>query len=259
MSSYRFFIVFFLHSVCCTGISPLFAAAPPEQEATSYFEKGQYVEALRIWYGMVENGRITSGLYFNIGLAEAKLGQTAKSILAFERALKIKPANAQIQKAIETERKKIEQAVIPVRPFFLSEWYKGFLSFLRPGVWTFLGLVLLLAAVAFYVKHSHRSGSGRRNSVSLFLGISGMGIALVLIGWLSYQEMYVQNGAIVHKRSEFRQAPSAESPLSRVLNPGEKVVIRDKIGDWYYVSLLNLDQGWIKEESLWLVVENPSL
>ncbi|MEO6130579.1 MAG: SH3 domain-containing protein, partial [Saprospiraceae bacterium] len=56
--------------------------------------------------------------------------------------------------------------------------------------------------------------------------------------------------AIVMNICESRQAASAESPVSRILYPGEKVRITDQISGWKKVSLLNLDEGWMNVDCL---------
>ena len=94
------------------------------EQAKGHFEEEEYAEAVGLWYQMVASGNTSAELYYNIGLAESSLNQRAKAMLAFEQALRIKPGNSAVKEAIEVEREMIFEAAIPVRPFFLKEWYK---------------------------------------------------------------------------------------------------------------------------------------
>lgn len=76
------------------------------------------------------------------------------------------------------------------------------------------------------------------------------GILFISCAWLSYRQIYRTNEAIVVIESIFRQAPSDDSPPIRTIYPGEKVIVSDQIGNWYQVSLLNLDEGWVEQEAM---------
>ena len=132
-----------LCAVACMLVSPMVYADQTEDQAEDLFKQKQYDQALSIWYGMIESGKSSTGIFFNIGLAESQLHNTPKAMLAYEKALRLKPMNEAIQSAIIEERKKIQDATIPVAPFFLNEWYKAMVTFLRPGYWSFLGLCLI--------------------------------------------------------------------------------------------------------------------
>jgi hypothetical protein len=76
--------------------------------------------------------------------------------------------------------------------------------------------------------------------------VAGAGFLFLLLGVLSYQRSHRHDEAIIMSACDCRKAASAESPLTRTLSPGEKVLITDHISDWNNVSLLNLDACWIK-------------
>ncbi len=242
----------FLFFVFFIAISAVIRAGnvPKEmnEKASLLYHEGKYAASLDIWYEIAKSGNTDPNLYFNIGSAEAIQGHIPESILAFEKALRFKPADDEIRDALKKERSKIENAVIPVNPFFLIEWYRFSLVLLRPGGWVLIGLLMLLITLVQWVVCV--------NPIKVY-GILTFkknwffftaGILFILIGFLSFHQLHRKDEAIVMTSCEFRQAPSAESPLTRTLHPGEKVRITDQISEWNKVSLLNLDEGWIKQD-----------
>jgi hypothetical protein len=157
-----------------------------------------------------------------------------------------------VKSAIVDERKQIENATIPVDSFFLSSWYKSLVMCFRPGMWALIGLVCLGIGLFLRFRRGQRMAVYDGNcawpnvdDISLLFGV-----AFILLGFLSYQELYRDDEAIVFERCAVHQAPADASPEVRTLGPGEKIVITDAIGEWYNVQMLNLDQGWIKANSI---------
>jgi tetratricopeptide (TPR) repeat protein len=225
-------------------------AEQPEEKARVFFEHQQYKEALAVWNEMIASGQATVGLYFNIGMTESLLQNTPGAILAYEKALRLKPMNKTVRTAILEERKKIENGTIPVNPFFLSEWYKGLVTLLRPGYWAILGLGSIAVALFGFIRYLTRKPFKPQLKRNVLIYFLAMGFCCLALGLLSYREIYRDDEAIVIEACEFMQAPADDSPHIRTLHPGEKIVIADQIGDWYNVRLLNLDIGWIKKNCL---------
>ncbi len=240
----------FFSLIICFKPSPLYGKGEADK-AKNYFEEGAYKDALMEWNKLIETGNTTAALYYNIGLTESKLHHTAEALLAFEKALRIKPGSRLIQQAIELERENINTATIPVNPFFLKEWYKQLIMLLRPGFWVVLGLLsLLIVLIRFLINQRHKPGQWSIDLKRSRFLIAG-GFLLLLIGFLSYGELNRDNEAIIGKPCSFRQAPSVDSPTIKEIGEGEKVVLVDQIGDWYNVYLLNQDAGWVKSDCLW--------
>jgi tetratricopeptide (TPR) repeat protein len=225
-------------------------ATNPDDEAAQLFQHKQYKEALDIWYGLVESGDVEAGIYYNIGVSESLLGQTPKAVLAFEKAIRFKPCNHVINKALVREREKIENAVIPVPAFFLMRWFHGVLALLRPGYWALTGLFSFLLIIVWIFNNKDNLLKNRRRLVRQILIMFIAGVLFLSCAGLSYSQIYRTDEAIIVTECIFRQAPSDDSPQIRVIFPGEKVTLSDQIGNWYQVRLLNLDEGWVKKEAL---------
>ncbi len=245
--TYNLYIV-----LCLAGflVPDQLIAQSAEEKAQSFFNQGAYQEALTEWYQLLEAGNTSSGLYYNIGLAASALNQPGEAMVAFEKALRISPSNKAIQIAIERERENIRDATIPVRPFFLTSWYRQIVMLFRPGVWAVLGLCVLIFIVGRFLlllkqNPSHWSIHVRRIRYWVLAAF-----ILLVLACLSYASLHRANEAIISMPCTFREAPSDDSPVIKLIGEGEKVVITDQIGDWHNVYLLNQDAGWIRSECL---------
>jgi hypothetical protein len=223
---------------------------PVNGKAREFYTDGEYVQAAAEWKKLLHAGFSDPDLFANIAHAESMSGNIAESILYYEKALRLRPFDQDIQQALMTERDRIENAVIPVKEFFILHWIKIFLAFFRPSVWALGGLVMMILAVIYFLSIHKMIALPIRSSKGWKIILPVMGVTLLLIALLSYNSIYRENEGIIMNACDFREAPTEESPLTRLISAGEKVMIRDHLGDWVQVRLLNLDQGWIRKDCL---------
>lgn len=242
-----FLINFLACSVMCSATDSNFSSR--RENAEELYKAGKYKEALDAWYSLESEGYSDPDLFFNIGSAESMSGNIPGAILYFEKAKRFRPADKIIIKAINNERSKIENSVIPVNSFFIATWIRTGLSILRPGGWAMAGLILFSFALFFWLASLHSTSGFFRNIKKGWLLLIPAFI-FMLLAFISYSEIHRGNEAIVFTSCDFREAPTDESPLTRLVQPGEKVKINDQLSGWYKVSLLNLDEGWVKKDCL---------
>lgn len=215
-------------------------------DAAQLYSDGKYEEAAAIWKAM-EPTSPSAALYFNLGLAYAKLGQSPEAIYSFEQGLRMKPMHSSLWRVLETERKKNKELTTPVDPFFLAQWYKGYRMALRPGIWVFLGLCFLFTVILYLLCQKGVIPLRAFIKGNWPAWIAACGLLMIFTGIASYSYLHKEDEAIVMRGCEMRQAPAVESPALRTLPPGEKIVIRDALGEWYHVTLPNLDEGWVEK------------
>lgn len=219
-------------------------------DAQEYFNRGEYEQALDIWYALTDEGKAGAGVYYNIGLAETHLDRTAHAIYAFEQAARLKPANGAIRDALADAKKRMTNGAIPVNPFFLTTWAQYVLALCRPGVWALLSLLAGIGLIYSLLQSGDSSKSGFLFSGKGRIGLACLGVILLITALLSYRQLYRQDEAIIFGEIEFHKAPADESPLIRTLHPGEKVIIRDNLDGWCQIHLMNYEVGWVKHEAL---------
>ncbi len=240
-----FLFIFFSIPVISAGLSAQ-SVQSLNAQATQEYNNENYNEALRIWYGLLEEGNSDPDLFYNIGNAEAMKGNVPNAILHYERAIRFRPDDEEFQNAIGLVRGQIKNAAIPVNSFFLKDYIRIFLALLRPGYWAFVGVIFLMTGTFCWL-------AGIRVIITNMKKVNyrwlfGVGVLSMLLAVASYSQIYRKDEAIIFSECDFREAPSPESPLTRSLYPGEKIAIIDELSGWYKVNLVNLDEGWIKKD-----------
>lgn len=221
--------------------------------AIEAYESGNYLDAVGWWKKLLAEGNSDPDLFFNIGNAESMLGNVAQAIYYYEKALRIKPGDADIRSAINQERNKIENSVAPIQKFFLAEWISCFIALLRPGGWASLGIVLLLLGLVKWLHSLALIKYRRFFSAAKTWQFVAAGLFFILLAALSYKQIYSLHEGIIFSSCDLRQGPSVQSPHIRTIHAGEKVSIKDEIRGWYKVNLLNLDEGWIAGECVRII------
>ena len=225
-------------------------------KAIAAYQQKDYGGAMREWKRLRAEGNADPDLSYNIGLAESLSGNLPEALLNFEKAIRYKPADTNLQKAIQQERNKIENAVIAVKPFFLVEWYKVWLAMLSPRMWALSALLLILIAVVqWLIQLGIIKAKQPAFSVNIWIPVT-MGMLCLIFSILSYREIYRVNEGIIFSECPLQAGASIQSPQTRTLYQGEKIKVTDEISGWYKVKLLNLDEGWLKKECVKLIDVN---
>ena len=253
MTMLKFTIVILFSTLFLSDTSGQVAIVSTIAQADSLYASGAYKEALIAYQKAQLQGVTDPDLYFNMGAAASQTGDVALSIYYFENALRYDHHDKSLHDAIKDERSKIANGVVPIDPFFLKNWIYNLLTLLRPATWAWIGCVFLFLALIRWWQQQRIISDVKivsRLPVMLYLFC---GLLFLLIAVLSYRNIYRANEAIIFHDCDFREAPSNDSPLTRQLHAGEKVVIRDELAEYYKVDLLNLDQGWIRKECLRII------
>ncbi len=228
-------------------------AAASIRIADSLYTTGAFKEALIEYQKIISHGITDPDLYFNLGAAASQTGDIATSIYYLESALRYDHYDKKLLDAIKDERSKIENGVVPIEPFFLKTWIYNFLTMIRPAHWSLIGCMLLFLALARWWQQQQILKTTfffSRLPVLIYLVC---GIFFLVIAVMSYSIIYREDEAIIFNDCDFREAPSTDSPLTRQLHAGEKVIIQDAIAEYYKVNLLNLDHGWIRKDCVRII------
>ena len=216
--------------------------------AMKAYEEANYHEALQHWMVLYRNGNTDPYLFYNMANAASMLGNISEALYYYELALRLKPGNQAIKNAIENERSKIPNSVSTIDTFFLLDWVKRFLSLLRPGIWAYVGLVFLMIALMKWLYQLGIIKWGKFISFGGIWSFATIGAVFLWIALLSYRQIYSLDEGILFSSCDLKQGPSIQSPQLRTVHPGEKVKVIDGITGWNKVNLLNLDEGWLKEQ-----------
>ena len=93
-------------------------------EGDSAYIKEDYAAAIQIYEALLKNGE-AADVYYNLGNSYYKIGEIAKAVLNYERALLLQPRNGDIRANLEVARAKTIDKVEPVPEVFFVSWIKS--------------------------------------------------------------------------------------------------------------------------------------
>jgi len=142
MSGLRFFLLLFFIGI------PLFAV---EEGISQYYKngmdaykKGQYDLAIQEFESILSNNWDSPELYYNLGNAFFRSGNTAGAVWAFESCLNLSPTHSDAKYNLKLANLKvIDRMGLPDPPLYL-QWYLGLKEKFTPATWINITLFILL-------------------------------------------------------------------------------------------------------------------
>jgi tetratricopeptide (TPR) repeat protein len=216
-------------------------------KANNLYAAGEYREAIT-FYNMIEaSGEVSADLFYNIGNAYFKQNILSKSILYYERAIKLHPGDPDITHNLALANAMTVDKIEAVPEFFVFTWVKNIRSSAGTDTWAWLSIILfafcLLLLGLFFFAHNITL-----RKFSFFLSI------LILLGSITggifayYQkkELHDTSAAIITPAViTVKSSPDTSGKDLFILHEGTKVTILETLGEWQCIKLADGKQGWI--------------
>ena len=220
------------------------------QQADSAYMNGDYKSAIAVYEAIVERGGASADLYYNLGNCYYKSKQVAKSILNYERALKIDPSDSDIRFNLELARTKAIDKESLVSEIFLVTWFTWLKNCMSVDEWAMLALgcfILFLVAIAYNIC-SRNASTLLRKLTFIVLIVTFVGAVLGnVFAKLQKDTLQNQNMAIIMNSSvTVKSTPNESGTDLFVLHEGRKVTITDNsMKQWVEIQLEDGNVGWI--------------
>lgn len=221
-------------------------------EATTAYNAGEYEKAADNYLKILHNGQHSSELYFNLGNTYYKLNQIAPSIYYYEKALLLKPNDAEITNNLGYAQKMTLDAIEEVPETGLAKIKKSVMEILSFDQWSRLGVVFMILFVLLYIAFYNFQYASRKriafiaSIVSLFVSI-----VAVLFAILEYNEFNSDRPAIVFSNEVVLYSePNDRGQEVFKLHEGAKVMILDSLNDYQKIRIADGKTGWIPKESI---------
>ena len=100
------------------------------ESASEAYRTEDYKKSIQLYEQVVaqqiSEGKESAEIYYNLGNAYFRNGETAKAILNYERALLLNPGDSDIRHNLRFARTRIEDKIDTSDSFFLTNWVNGF-------------------------------------------------------------------------------------------------------------------------------------
>jgi tetratricopeptide (TPR) repeat protein len=231
---------------------PLLASAAGSgdvmRQALDLYGKGEKERAIQLWEGLHKSGYASVALFYNLGNAYRETGQLGKAVLNYERALLVRPRDAQLLHNYRLAVAEVEGDPLswPEPPMVL--YWRQLRGMISSNAWAVLGLGLCWAALA--------SGWwGRKQERGWpWLSSAAAGLLLALLAWsLAFsaaRALESDFSVVLVERLPVRVGPDEQSGEAATAYEGWKVRRLDQIGAWVKIELPEGQEGWAPESGM---------
>jgi tetratricopeptide (TPR) repeat protein len=214
--------------------------------ANTQYSEGNYAEAISIYQQQIVE-QPSAEVYYNLGNAYFKQGELSQAILAYERALRIKPSYKDAQHNLQFAQSRIVDNIEDTQSFFLSQWLTAIRNALSLQLWMVISIsmfVLMLLGV-FLFAFSHivwlRKTSFYTGLVAFVISV----VACANAGSLHKRDTLRAEAIITQGVVNAKSSPDRSGTDLFTIHEGTKVFITETIGDWACIHVGN-NIGWMQ-------------
>jgi len=233
--------------LCIVAAPAVRAEAPPEQllsEADAARGAGDYAKAALLYGRLAGAGVRNEDVYYNIGTMQLQAGRRGEAILAFERALRVAPGDADAAWNLRVAQRGNVDKLVGARE------EEPFLERLgarvpeRSAALAFLALWAGGGALLVAARLRRRSGASLGGTGLVCLLVSVIPAALLYAAWARAS---VESAVVVSPGAAVREGPARDFRAAFEIHEGLKVRVLSRDRGYLRVHLPNGLEGWVAE------------
>lgn len=220
--------------------------------ADSAYIRNDFTTAIQIYEMILRTGE-SADIYYNLGNSYYKIGDIAKAILNYERALILKPANKDIRSNLEIARAKTVDKVTDVPELFFITWLKSITNSMGIQSWAIIAIsffLLFIVSIYFFFFSTKIVARKTFFILALFFLVFCI-IANISAAFQRRVRLNRMNAIIISPSVTIRSTPNDNGTSLFILHEGRKVFIKDdSMKDWKEIQLEDGNVGWVKKNDL---------
>jgi tetratricopeptide (TPR) repeat protein len=234
-------------------ISQIFVAQNSFEKGNALYQKGQYKEAIESYENIIkEEKQHSAELYFNLGNCYYKLNKVAPSIYNYEKALVLKPNDAETLNNLKFAKKLTIDEIKEVPKVGFAKLLQNFTSVFHYNTWAIISVgiafAFLLSFIGYYF--SQRTLSKRIYFIGMFILLFAL-LITVSAGILEKNQFDNNRPAIIFAEvTEVRSEPQKAGSSIIILHEGAKVYVIQSLGSWRKIELTDGTEGWINATAI---------
>lgn len=230
--------------------------------ADSLYLKKEYYSAIKYYEESLKKDGLSSDVYYNLGNAYYRSNMLGKSILNYERALRLDPENSDAKFNLEFVKSKLVDNNISDDRNFITRVFDSIINVLNTNTWAYISIVLLLLlliSIACYI-YSNKIVIRKYGFFSGFIFLFLFCLTVLFSLLAANKVSNPQRAIVIDKSTMLSRKP--ETPKSRadevfLLQEGVSIEIldsaqsqTDKECSMWYKTEINGSQLWIKSTSV---------
>jgi len=198
---------------------------------------------------------VSADHFYNLGNEAYSEDRFDDAIFYYEKARLLDPGGKDIATNLQLANEQLSTDIIELEPFFLATWWNALSGLFLPGEWKIVSVLCLIGLLALVYFYLFKSMPKDKNLFYIILGILlAIFLISILAGLTRSNQIYNSPHAIVFGGDQsLYLGPDQISEQVKEITGGNKLRILDEIEDWYKVSAMDSEQGWIKKENVKLI------
>jgi tetratricopeptide (TPR) repeat protein len=234
-------------------ISQVFFAQGSFEKGNALYQKWQYKEAAQEYESVLkEDKQHSAELYFNLGNCYYKLNKVAPAIYNYEKALVLKPNDAETLNNLKFAKKLTIDEIKEVPKVGFAKLIQNFTGIFNYNTWAWISVgiafLFLLTFIGYYF--SQLTLSKRIYFIGMFIVLFAL---LVTVFAGIYEKTHYENDrpAIVFaEMTEVRSEPQKAGSSIFLLHEGAKVYVKETLDNWKKIELTDGTEGWIDASAI---------
>lgn len=254
MSAMKKIMVLLLLSVS-TAVSAQSARDSLWRSANDAYMNANYVEAIDRYEQITAEGWESPELYLNLGNAYFKRGMTGKSVLNYNKALKLNPSFRDAKYNLSIVNAQVQDKIDEIPVFFFKNWLRSIHRSLSGNAWAVLSLVflaLILGSALLYLLSERLS----LQKTGFFAGILFLLCMIASVHFTSMSrkmERRPTEAVIMRSAVSVKSSPEGPSTELFILHEGTKIKVHGTVGEYREISIADGNRGWLPVASFELI------
>ncbi len=224
------------------------------EQANKLYEQSKFTDTVTAYEKLLDGGRCSAALYFNLGNALLKSGQTGRAIISYRLAERFSPRDPDLQANLKFARDSASGGTPDTTDFWwrwlgtlsLNEWT----LLTAGGVWLwFMLLTLRLWKPAL------------RKSLRTYTASTGViaGLLALCLAAVCWEQVHYPRAVVIVREAVVRYGPLEESQAAFTARDGAELTVRDKKGGWLWVTDPSGRLGWVRREQVFILTATAGL
>jgi tetratricopeptide (TPR) repeat protein len=234
-------------------ISQVFFAQSGFEKGNALYQKGEYKQAAQEYENILkEEKQHSAELYFNLGNCYYKLNKVAPSIYNYEKALVLKPNDAETLNNLKFARKLTIDEIKDVPKVGFAKLIQNFTGIFNYNTWAWISIgiafIFLLSFIGYYF--SQLTLSKRIYFIGMFILL--FALLLSVSAGITEKSHYDNDlpAIVFAEMTEVRSEPQKAGSSIFLLHEGAKVYVKETLENWKKIELTDGTEGWIDASAI---------
>lgn len=244
--------IFYIVAIMVAIWQPVYGNTDAIKKANELYAAGNFNEAAIAYENIIAEHGVAPELYYNLGNAYYKMNETGKSVLNYERAIRLRPGYKNAEINLEFAQARVIDNVVPTPSFFIKRWLSGLMKLLSSNQWFWIAASSFLATLAFVLLFVYGvSYFLRRFSFYTASVLGAIVLISLLFSSIRKNQMLHHDSAIIMTGSvTAKSSPDKSGTDLFQLHEGTKVEVKSKLGEWTEIVLSNGNPGWVMNNTI---------